>query len=113
MQFFISFIPLDFPDSTKRPVESGFWIFFCFACCWLVGCWGRGGSGVALVLFWVCLFGVFFFVSAAGYFQTLCKALGLFVFLLSNGIMILIKMDWFLEKARTDWDWEADQLGSL
>lgn len=61
MQFFISFIPLDFPDSTKRPVESGFWVFFVLLVVgWLVVGDG-GGSGVALVLFWVCLFGFFFF----------------------------------------------------
>lgn len=56
----------------------------------------------------------FFSLSAATrYFQTLRKALGLFVSLLSNDIMILIKTDWFLEKARADWDWEADQWGGL
>lgn len=27
--------------------------------------------------------------------------------------MNLIKTDWFLQKARTDWDWEADRLGGL
>lgn len=41
----------------------------------------------------------FFFSAATRCFQTLHKALGLFASLLSNDTMILIKTDWFLEKA--------------
>lgn len=87
MPLFISFKQSDFPDSgSRRPVESGF---------------GVRGWG-------------FFFspLSSNTLLSNFAQGFG-FVSLLSNDIMILIKTDWFLEKARADWDWEADQWGGL
>lgn len=89
MQLFVGPEPLDFPDSAnRRPVESGFW-----------------GFGLFVL--------VYFSLSSNMLLYTLHEALGLFVSLLSNAIMTLIKTDWFLEKARADRDREAEHLGGL